>query len=78
MLGAVLRSDGRKYSDIFKAGAFWGLIFGVLGFIISLFMGAENPLIRGFLTFVSAFFSIEITFLLGAFIYDLSNEFIDN
>ncbi len=78
MLGAVLRSDGRDYGEIAKAGFFWGLILGVLGFIGVLIAGTPTPMATGFLTLISSLVGIPLSFLIMAGMYDISNYFIDN
>jgi len=78
MIGAVLRSDKRKYGDIVKAGLIFGLIFGILSFFVTFLLNIQYPMARALTSLISGIFGMIIYFLLGAIIYDLSNYFIDN
>ncbi len=75
--GNVLRSDGRTYGEISKAGLLIGLLLGVLvmfgGFIIS-----ERPLLVGFMGFIGTTILTTLWFVISAGFYDLANYFIDN
>ena len=76
MFGAILRSDGRNYSEIAKGGLLWGVILGFIMVIVSLFTGFT--FLEIILSFIGGIIGTTLVFIMGAGIYDLINVMIDS
>lgn len=77
MRGNVLRSDGRTYGEIAKAGLFIGLILGVIGMFMG-FIISQKPVLAGFVGLVGTTILTILYYVISAGIYDLENYLIDN